>query len=166
MTTFLDLPDDKLTEICEVLEDKDLWNLVQTSKRVRNLCTWILDNRQTAYINELLRDFIDSLMGSWAIGSISIVFIYEVENDPYSILIKQYARKNIPNIIPQMKVEKIPGGWTERLVKLRTDFRTLLYLNDRLVEQNYVSTETPGTTRDPINLEQPKYKGIPALYIP
>ena len=49
------LPDEKLTEICENLESKDLLRLAQTQKYLYNICREILIERRPHEENQLLK---------------------------------------------------------------------------------------------------------------
>jgi len=49
------LPDEKLVEICENLESKDLLKLAQTQKYLYNICREILTERKLYEENHLLK---------------------------------------------------------------------------------------------------------------
>src|SRR5260221_6925661 len=58
---FEDLPNEKIEEICENLDEKDLSKLMKTNWRINEACSRTLKGRQDDYLNELL----PKLAGRW-----------------------------------------------------------------------------------------------------
>src|SRR5581483_12415638 len=62
----MDLPDDKIYEICESLDNKSLARFMQTSQRIYRLCDSLLVRRK----EQSRLDLIDNLVGRWFISYI------------------------------------------------------------------------------------------------
>ncbi len=170
MTTFLDLSDDKIIEICETLDDKSLWQFTQSNKRISNLCGFIFNERKSEYIDELIDDFSDALQGVWypetytGLYPSSSVVIREIKG---GVIVEQYALRNIPKFLSEMgefqdlDLYPDPTFPPRRLIILRKDLPTLLHLNDVLVTKDYVKAESSST----LAIISPKlYRKIPRIY--
>lgn len=73
MDPFLSFPDDKLYEICELLDDNSLGKFLTTSKHVREVCQDVANRRK-----ERIDFLVSELIGKWAKcidGQLSFVYI-------------------------------------------------------------------------------------------
>lgn len=61
MDPFSHLSYDEMVNVCERLDDRDLAQLVRTSKNARDTCQWILDRKREILKQQLLED----LLGTW-----------------------------------------------------------------------------------------------------
>lgn len=93
---FSHLPYDKMTEICESLDNQSLGKLVRTSKKAYETCQGVLADRKEALRQKLISD----LLGDWYIQEYQGLFIGRVTTGN-EIFIKH--RSHIPPLLKNMK---------------------------------------------------------------
>ncbi len=151
---FLTLPDDKIIQICESLDDKRLAKLMQAHGRIYQLCSFILEERKSEYTEELIEEFARNLTGRWqshfrlkyqegpVLRFREIPSLLDINaSDPDTIYIIQgISDPRIPKLIQGMSLDR-DGNWRIALPK---NFETLIQVNNSLADQGYINQSTLG----------------------
>ena len=135
---FLQLPDDKIVEICENLDQVSLAKFMRTNERINNVCGFVLERRQNEHTEELIEKFAEDLTGIWESyftfrnsTNLSIVLVYALDKN--FVYIKQtLSDPRIPLFLPNL--QKYKDYYSTRLPKT---LESLLLINNALVDQNY-----------------------------